>query len=229
MSTAQIAELGTAVAPHLYWIASRAAGVAALVLSSLAVCVGLSMSARLLRGRGAELRVMHEALSLATLVALVVHGLSLLGDGYLHPSLGDLAIPLLSGYETVWTSIGIVAFWMLLALGLSYYARRRIGVQRWRALHRFAALAWMLGVAHSLGEGTDAGQAWFLAVNALAVLPALALLAYRWWRAWATPAEPARGPSVAAQELPRSSPAKANTRAQGLVTGNPTTSIGDTR
>ena len=78
------------------------------------------------------------------------------------------------------TSAGIVAFWMLLVLGLSYYARQRIGVQRWRVLHRFAALAWILGIVHSLGEGTDAGQAWFLAMSALVVVPALALLGYRW-------------------------------------------------
>lgn len=180
MSTAQSALAGTAVAPHLYWIASRAAGVAALVLSSLAVCVGLSLGGHLLRGHGAELRVAHEALSLATLAALTVHGLSLLGDGFLHPSISDISIPLVSGYETLWTSTGIVAFWMLLVLGLSYYARQRIGVQRWRVLHRFAALAWILGIVHSLGEGTDAGQAWFLAMSALVVVPALALLGYRW-------------------------------------------------
>jgi sulfoxide reductase heme-binding subunit YedZ len=123
--------------------------------------------------------VTHEALSLATLVALAVHGLSLLGDGYLHPSLGDVAIPLLSSYKTVWTSMGIVAFWALLVLGLSYYARTRIGVQRWRRLHRFAALAWILGLAHSLGEGTDAGQTWFLAMIAVVVVPALVLLLVR--------------------------------------------------
>jgi hypothetical protein len=32
---------------------------------------------------------------------------------------------------------------------------------------------------HSLGEGTDAGQAWFLALIAIAVVPALCLLAAR--------------------------------------------------
>jgi DMSO/TMAO reductase YedYZ heme-binding membrane subunit len=68
----------------------------------------------------------------------------------------------------------------LLILGLSYYARSRIGVQRWRRLHRFTALAWVLGLAHSLGEGTDSGQTWFLAMTAIVVLPALCLLAARW-------------------------------------------------
>jgi sulfoxide reductase heme-binding subunit YedZ len=179
MSSVHASTLATSVAPHLYWITSRAAGIVALVLSSVSVCVGLLMGGGVLKTRRPDLRVAHEALSLATLGALAVHGLSLLGDGFLHPSLGDVAVPFLSGYKTLWTSMGIIAFWALLLLGLSFYARTRIGPQRWRKLHRFTALAWILGVAHSLGEGTDAGQAWFLAMTAIVVLPALVLLLIR--------------------------------------------------
>jgi sulfoxide reductase heme-binding subunit YedZ len=171
--------IATAVAPHLYWITSRAAGIAALLLSSVSVSVGLLMGTRVLKGRLGDARVTHEALSLATLGALAVHGLALLGDGYLHPTLGDVTVPFLSGYRTFWTATGIVAFWIMAALGLSYYARARVGVQRWRSLHRFVAVAWILGVAHSLGEGTDAGQTWFLAMTAIAVIPALCLLVVR--------------------------------------------------
>ncbi len=43
-------------------------------------------------------------------------------------------------------------------------------------MHRFTALAWIMGVAHSLGEGSDAGQAWFLAMTAIVVVPPLVLL-----------------------------------------------------
>jgi sulfoxide reductase heme-binding subunit YedZ len=174
------AVLGTAAGPHLYWIASRAAGSAALILSSVSVCVGLLMGGRVLKRRWPDLRVTHEALSLATLAAIAIHGLTLLGDGFLHPSLADVSVPFVSGYMTIWTTTGIVAFWAMLALGLSYYARGRIGVQRWRMLHRFTAIAWILGIVHSLGEGTDAGQTWFLAMTAIVVLPALVLLLMRW-------------------------------------------------
>jgi sulfoxide reductase heme-binding subunit YedZ len=173
------AQLATAIGPHLFWVTSRAAGIAALILSSLGVCVGLLMSGRL-RRRGPDLRVAHEALSLATLGALVIHGLSLLGDSFMHPGLADLSIPFVSSYMTLWTSAGIIAFWALALLGLSYYARTRIGVQRWRRLHRFTALAWILGIVHSLGEGTDAGQTWFLVMTAIVVAPALVLLTGRW-------------------------------------------------
>jgi len=165
--------------PHLFWITSRAAGTAALLLSSLAVCMGLLMSGRMLRGRGLDLRVAHEAIALSAIVAIAVHALSLLGDGYLHPGLADVTVPFASGYETLWTTTGIVAGWSTAALGLSYYARRWIGPQRWRALHSLTALAWVAGVLHSVGEGTDAGRLWFVAMIGIAVIPASALMLVR--------------------------------------------------
>ncbi len=190
MTTLPNTLLATAVSPHLFWLTSRAAGIAALVLSSLAVAMGLLMSGRLAKGRRADLRVTHEALSLATLAALAVHGLTLIGDGFLHPTLADIAIPFVGGYKTLWTTTGIIAFWMLALLGLSYYARTKIGVQRWRMLHRFTALAWVLGIVHSLGEGTDAGQAWFLIMTAIVVMPGAALLAMRRLSQPSTPESP---------------------------------------
>jgi methionine sulfoxide reductase heme-binding subunit len=166
--------------PHLFWITSRAAGTAALVLASLGVCLGLLMSTRLLkRFGGPDLRVAHEALSLATLGAIAVHGVTLLGDQFLNPSLVDVSVPFVSGYKTGWTTLGIVSGWVLTVLGLSYYARARIGQERWRSLHRFTALAWIFGLAHSLGEGTDAGQTWFLVMIGIVAVPALVLLLWR--------------------------------------------------
>jgi sulfoxide reductase heme-binding subunit YedZ len=157
---------------HAFWITSRAAGIIALLAASLAVTLGLSR-------RGRDWRIVHESLSLATLVALAVHALSLLGDSYLKPSLADVTVPFVSGHERLWMSVGIVAGWAFVILGVSYYVRGRIGVQRWRVLHRFTALAWVLGVVHALMMGTDAGTAWFLLAAGLVVVPAGALLVRR--------------------------------------------------
>lgn len=167
------------VSQHLAWIVSRAAGTAALLFASAAISLGLLMGSRLARRRRGDLRAVHEALSLATLAALVVHAGSLLADNFLHLGLADVTIPLVSGYQRVWTSAGIVGGWMLALLGLSYYVRGRIGQQRWRRLHRFTALAWVLGVAHAIGEGTDARTTWFLTIAAETVVPAAALLVAR--------------------------------------------------
>ena len=173
---------------HLFWITSRAAGVAVLLAASGAVTLGLLMGGRMTRGITTQLKAGHEALSLAALVALVVHAGALLGDNYLSPSLADVTIPFVSDYETLWTSTGIVAGWLLLLLGGSYYVRDRIGPARWRRLHRWTALAWLMGVIHGLMEGTDAGTPWFLATVAAVVLPAFTLLAVRLSAQPATPA-----------------------------------------
>jgi methionine sulfoxide reductase heme-binding subunit len=172
--------VATSAAPHLFWITSRAAGIVSLVLASLAVSAGLVMSLRMMRAWRPDLLVLHQVLSLGTLIALAVHGGSLLGDHFLSPTLRDIALPFAWSYKTLWTSIGIIGGWALVFLGLSYYARHAIGAKRWRKLHRLTALAWVAGIAHTLGEGTDAGQIWFLAMLAIVAVPAVLLLAVRY-------------------------------------------------
>ena len=185
--------IATSASPHLFWITSRAAGIVSLVLASLAVSAGLVMSLRMMRARRPDLVVLHEVLSLGTLAALAVHGFALLGDHFLSPTLADIALPFAWSYKTLWTSIGIIGGWALIILGVSYYARHAIGANRWRKLHRFTALAWIAGVVHTLGEGTDAGQMWFLAMLAVVAVPAIVLLAVRYLTEEETP-RPTAGP-----------------------------------
>ena len=165
---------------QVFWIASRAGGIAAVLFASLSVGLGLAMAGRLVRGRIRDPRALHEALSLATVAALAIHGVSLLGDTFVGLSLADVLVPFASGYHPVEMAIGIVAAYALVLLGLSYYFRDRIGVARWRAAHRFIAVAWGAGVLHGLLLGTDAKRAWFLAAVGAVALPTVALLAWRW-------------------------------------------------
>jgi sulfoxide reductase heme-binding subunit YedZ len=179
-ASAILSVMTTSATPHLFWLTSRAAGIVALVLASLAVSLGLLMSTKLLRRRGPDLLALHEVLSVSTLVAIAVHGLALLGDQFTNLSFADIAIPFVSSYKTFWTSLGIIGGWGLALLGLSFYLRRHIGATRWRKLHRLTAVMWLAGLVHALGEGTDAGQIWFLAMIGLVVVPAALLLATRW-------------------------------------------------
>ncbi len=169
----------TALDTHLLWITSRAAGSLALILASLSVGVGLLMGGKLMKGRTPDLRVVHEALSLGTIAALAVHAGALLLDGFIRMSVLDVRIPFAASYHRFWTGLGIAGGWAIVLLGLSFYVRDRIGRARWKLLHRFTALGWLAGAGHALGEGTDAGQWWFLAAMAIVVLPALALLLAR--------------------------------------------------
>ena len=113
----------------------------------------------MVKGNSTDRRAYHEILSLSVMVAIAVHGLSLLGDSFLSRSLADVTVPFALGYERLATTLGIVAGWAMIFLGLSFYFRDRIGRKRWKSIHRFTLLAWFGGLIHTLVEGTDAGPA----------------------------------------------------------------------
>jgi sulfoxide reductase heme-binding subunit YedZ len=169
---------------HLFWITSRAAGGAAVILASAAVAVGLMISAKRQTSNKRDLRAIHEALSLTTLAMVALHGLSLLGDSYLNPGPAGIAIPFVGSYRPLWTGLGIIGGYGLAVLGLTYYMRDRIGAVRWRKLHRFTAVFWALAIVHTIGSGSDAAQLWFLLASGLVVVPAALLLALRWLDRW---------------------------------------------
>src|SRR5690349_5565679 len=106
-------------------------------------------------GLAPRLRALHEHAALTGLVLIAVHGLTLLGDRWLHPGVRGIAVPFAMGYRPLYTGLGILAAYLAAALGLSFYARRRIGARRWRRLHRLSVAVYALGLVHALGAGTD--------------------------------------------------------------------------
>jgi sulfoxide reductase heme-binding subunit YedZ len=168
------------IAPHLFWITSRAAGGAALLLASASVGLGLMMGSKRKSASKRDFRAVHEALSLTALAMVALHGLSLLGDAWLNSGLAGIAIPFVGHYRPLWTGLGIVAGYGLAGLGISYYFRDRIGAARWRRAHRLTAIFWLLAIVHTIGAGSDAAQLWFLIASGALVIPAALLLALRW-------------------------------------------------
>jgi ferredoxin-NADP reductase len=149
-------------AEYGWWLASRAAGVVALLCITVSVGLGLAMAGRVSRrpALARALMALHRQTALAGLVAIAVHGITLLGDRFLAPSIGDIALPFTSSFEPVWTGLGVTGGWLGAILGLSYWIRDRIGTALWRRLHRATILVYVLSVAHAIGAGTDASEPW---------------------------------------------------------------------
>lgn len=96
------------------------------------------------------MRALHTTLSLTALGAIVV---ALDGASALAPTVGDLVIPFWWAYRSLYTGVGVLGFWVVVVLGLSYYQRARLGPRRWRIAHRFIALGLALSVLHPIGGG----------------------------------------------------------------------------
>ena len=183
------------LAGHEWWLASRAAGVCAMALVSISVGLGLASAARLFPpGMRRAVVAVHRQTALAALATIAAHGLLLLPDRWVHPGAAGIAVPFVIGYRPAATALGILAGYLAALLGLTFYARRRIGPRLWRRLHMATLAAYVMALAHVLTAGTDAGTAWLQALLGLSVAPIAALLLARLvagarrWRARPAPA-----------------------------------------
>ena len=109
-----------------------------------------------------------------------LHGVLLLGDKWLKPGVGGIAVPFVITYRPLWVGLGIRGGYLAALLGPTYFVRRRIGTRRWRTLHRATVVVYALAVAHSLGSGTDGTSAWFTALVLFSGLPIMVLLVLRY-------------------------------------------------
>ena len=135
------------IGDHIWWLASRASGLVALALITISVGLGLTMAGRIMRkpGRARVLAAIHEQTALAGLVAIAVHGITLLGDAFLRPGIAGITIPGAIDYRPLWTGLGIAGGYLAAALGLSFYIRKSIGPKLWRRAHRLTIIVYLLG------------------------------------------------------------------------------------
>lgn len=151
---------------YIWWLISRASGIVAVILISLSVLFGLLMAIKG-RRRFAPKRTLarvHEHVALLALLAIGVHGLALLGDRWLNPGWSGITVPFALGYRPQYTGLGIIAGYLAVVLGPSFYLRKRIGARRWRRLHRATIIVWILSVVHTIGAGSDGKQLWLQAI-----------------------------------------------------------------
>jgi methionine sulfoxide reductase heme-binding subunit len=165
---------------HIWWIASRSAGIVAWLLLSASMVLGLAMATKVApRSWAPAMRVAHERVALTCMGALAAHGLLLLGDAFLHPSLLDVLIPFRLDVTPFWTGLGVCAGYLVAGLSLSFYARRRIGARRWRKAHRLLPIAWAIAAVHVVGSGSDIGSLWLALPFVATIAGVLALLGVR--------------------------------------------------
>jgi methionine sulfoxide reductase heme-binding subunit len=155
--------LSTTLQSHGWWLASRASGLVAFALITISVGLGLAMAGKVMRrpGLSRKLLSIHEHTALAGLVAIAVHAITLLGDPWLNPGIAGVTVPFAMSFKTVFTGLGVIAAYLAALLGLSFYARKRIGARLWRKAHRATVVVYVLGLVHALGAGTDATAVWF--------------------------------------------------------------------
>lgn len=165
--------------PHFWWYVTRASAMIAWVLATLAVVWGVLMSTRLLRtaGNAAWLQDLHRYFAGAGIVMVALHMVSLSLDGWLAMTPAELFVPFVTDYRPVAVAIGILAFYLLVAIQITSWFMSRLPRRLWRAIHLSSYVVIIAVAFHAGLAGTDVGSTWYLLVSTIViVMGALAAL-----------------------------------------------------
>ncbi len=182
---ARVMGLPLEVDSQAYWYLARAGGVVAYILLWLATCWGIMMSSKVIKGVVSipVAFALHEYLPILGVIFAALHALVLLGDTYIGFTPWQLLIPFTSSYKPFWTGLGVLAFYLFVALIASFYVRKRIGQKTWRTLHYTSYLGFLIALAHGLMAGSDSNttvmQSIYLVTGGVAIFMVLfRMLAY---------------------------------------------------
>ena len=158
-----------------YWFISRSSGIVAYVLITLGVLWGLVQSGSLFRSRISPALALgaHSYLNWFGLGLAGLHGVILIGDSYINIDLPKVLTPFTSPYRPIPVGLGIIGFYLMLLLSLSFYARMHLGQKNFRLLHYGSFGVFVMVTLHSLFSGTDTKSLWWLYAVSLAAVTAL--------------------------------------------------------
>jgi predicted ferric reductase len=191
------------------WDVARAGGFTAYALLTLAVAVGLMLSAQLQspsrwpRLLNSEL---HNFLTLLSTIFLVVHVLAVWIDPFTHFGWSEVFIPFVSSYRPIWMALGIVALYLGIAIGISTWLRPLIGYTWWRRLHVLTLLVYALATVHGIGTGSDTQTPWALGIYLVSIVLVGALFCRRLFVSNKRKHTPAHTPARRTEAAPPASP-----------------------
>ncbi|HVI19581.1 MAG TPA: hypothetical protein VM712_14480, partial [Gaiellales bacterium] len=151
------------------WYAARAAGIAAYVLLTAVIAIGLALAGKApgRRWRGWPMFAVEDVHRYGGLLVgtfIGIHIVTIAIDSFLPFSLIQLAVPLAAGYRPIWTGLGIAAAELLLALAITNHYRGRMSHRWWRRAHYANFAVWAAATLHGIGAGTDRNAPWMLAI-----------------------------------------------------------------
>ncbi len=165
------------------WYLTRGSGTVALLLLTASVLLGVMNATRWRTAHWPRFLTygLHRNVTLLAIAFTAVHVVTTITDAFAPIGWIDAFVPFLTPYRPFWLGMGTLAFDLLLALTITSFLRRHIGVRAWRLVHWLAYASWPVALLHSLGTGSDARTGW---LAALGVLSGLLVFAAVLWRVW---------------------------------------------
>lgn len=160
--------------PQIWWFLTRASAIVAWALMTLTVVWGILLKTRILRGADNPewLKVTHRYISGLAIAMIAVHLYSLWRDEYVEFGWADIFVPFRSSYETVAVTLGVFAFWLVVAIQVTALAAKWLPEWLWKGVHLTSYIAIALVAIHSGWAGSDVGAPWYTAVSLVLITTA---------------------------------------------------------
>jgi predicted ferric reductase len=142
---------------QLWWYITRSAGIVAYLLLWLSMVWGLAVPSKIISpvlDQGYTFDF-HQFISLLSIGFALLHIIVLTFDRYLPYSTVQILIPFLSPYRPLWVGIGVISFYIIALVTVTFYLRSRIGMKAFRAIHVLSLLGYLGITLHGLYAGTD--------------------------------------------------------------------------
>lgn len=142
---------------QIWWYVTRSAGIIAYLLLWFSTILGLAVTSKYMDIMLDRLFTydFHQFISLLSVGFLLVHMLVLLIDRYLPYSVAQILIPFISPYRPFWVGIGVIAFYLIVLVTVTFYIKRRIGMRSFRIIHYLSLAGFLGGLLHGYFSGTD--------------------------------------------------------------------------
>ncbi len=141
----------------LAWFISRGMGIAGYLLITGSMVYGLMITTKTATS-AVPVPVsfgMHEYISWLGLALGAAHAAVLIFDGYIHSTPAAILVPFNSWYRTTWVGVGQVAFYAMIVVSASFYARKRLGHRAWQVIHYASFITFIMVTLHGTFAGTD--------------------------------------------------------------------------
>ena len=163
------------------WYATRASGIAAYVILSVVVCIGMSMGGKAQSPQWPRFSVegIHRFGGLLVGALITIHVATIAVDSFLPFSVVNLVVPFTASYRPIWTGLGIASAEILLALAVTNHYRKRLPYRFWRLAHYANFAVWTLASLHGVMSGTDRGVWWLAIIYGLSIATVGVLLVWR--------------------------------------------------
>ena len=143
------------------WYIDRGSGLAALMLLTTSVVLGVVSAMRVHSPRWPRfaLSLIHRNIALLALAFATIHVVTSVVDTYVPISVSDALIPFGASYRPFWLAMGTIGADLMLAVLITTALRRRLGYKAWRSIHLLSYGCWAAGMIHAIGIGSDARSA----------------------------------------------------------------------